>query len=268
MASPSQSAPNDPLAEALRENQELRNALAQIQADYQAAQEKLRQQMAAADSATQQLQQFLYAATHDLQEPLRGIITYAQLLDRQFVADPATHEFTTFLLGGALRMRDMLQQLLIYSRAGSAKHKKVINLNVPLQMALLKLDPQIRSSGAHIVRESLPQAIGDETEIMQLFEHILSNAIKFRSETPLQVKITAEQGTDECTVTLSDNGLGIDPRFCEQVLLPFKRLHGNGIPGSGLGLAICQKILRAHHGRIWLQSDGQLGTTVSFTLPA
>ena len=267
MASPSQPAP-DPLAEALRENQELRSSLAQMQADYHAAEEKVRQQMAAADSATEQLQQFLYAASHDLQEPLRAIITYAQLLDRQFVADPATQEFTTFILGGALRMRELLQQLLIYSRAGSAKHKKVVNLNVPLQMALLKLDPEIRSSGAHVVRESLPEAIANETEIMQLFEHILSNAIKFRSETPLQIRITAEQGTNDCTITVSDNGLGIDTRFCEQVLLPFKRLHGNGIPGSGLGLAICHKILRAHRGRIWLQSDGKVGTTVNFTLPA
>jgi light-regulated signal transduction histidine kinase (bacteriophytochrome) len=266
MASPSQPIA-DPLAEALRENHELRCALAQVQADYQAAQEKARQLAAAADSAAEQLQQFLYAASHDLQEPLRGIITYAQLLDRQFAADQADHEFTSFILSGALRMRELLQRLLVYSRAGSAKFRKVVNLNVPLQMALLKLDPEIRASGATIVRDSLPEAIGDVAEISQLFEHIVSNALRFRSDTPPQIRIVAEQGTEDCTVTVSDNGLGIDPRFCEQVLLPFKRLHGSVIPGSGLGLAICDKILRANRGRIWIQSDGKLGSTVSFTLP-
>ncbi len=260
MATPSTPLP-DSLEEILRENQELRSALAQLQ-------EKSNQQATAVASAHEQLQQFLYAASHDLQEPLRGIITYAQLLDRQFAADPANHEYTAFILSGALRMRDLLQQLLVYSRAGNAKHRKVINLNVPLQMALLKLAPEIRSGGARIVRDSLPEAIADENEISHLFHHILTNSLKYqRADTTPEITITAEQGTDECTVTLRDNGVGIDPRFCEQVLLPFKRLHGKEVPGSGLGLAICEKIIRAHQGRLWIESDGTHGTAVRFTLP-
>ena len=250
MASSSSSPSPDPLAEALRENQELRKSLAQVQAAY-----------------GEQLQQFLYAASHDLQEPLRGIVTYAQLLDRQFAADPATHEYTSFILGGALRMRELLQQMLVYSRAGSAKQRKVFNLNLPLQMALLKLAPEIRSCDARILRDPLPEAVGDENEIAQVFEHILSNSLKFRSSAAPEIAVCAEQGTAECIVSVRDNGLGIDPRFSEQVFLPFKRLHGNGIPGSGLGLAICSKILRAHQGRIWVESDGHSGATVRFTLP-
>ena len=266
MAFPS-TPPLDPLAEALRENQELRRSLVQIAAELDATREKSKQQEAAAESVAQQLQQFLYAASHDLQEPLRGIITYTQLLERQVSTNPSNQEYTTFILEGALRMRQLLQQLLAYSRAGSAKLRTAVNLNVPLQMALLKLAPQISSSGAQIVRNSLPAAIGDENEISQVFHHVLSNSLQYRSDAPPEILITAEQGTDECTVTVKDNGIGIDPRFREQVLLPFKRLHGNGLSGNGLGLAICDKIVRAHRGRLWVESDGPPGATVRFTLP-
>jgi signal transduction histidine kinase len=263
MASPS-TPPPDPLAEALRENQELRSALARIQAAHEALQGKTQQQIAAVN---EQVQQFLYAASHDLQEPLRGILTYAQLLDRQLAADPANGEYASFILRGALRMRELLQQLLVYSRAGSAKHRKPISLIVPLQMALLKLAPEIAACGAQIVRNPLPEVFGDESEIAQVFEHILSNSLKFRSTTPPEIVIDAEEGTEECTIIVRDNGIGIDPRFCDQVLLPFKRLHGNAVPGTGLGLAICDKILRANHGRIRVESDGEHGSTVRFSLP-
>jgi light-regulated signal transduction histidine kinase (bacteriophytochrome) len=268
MGSPSKPVP-DPLAEALEENQQLRSSLARLQTAYESCQEKTKQQTAAAN---EQLQQFLYAASHDLQEPLRGIITYAQLLDREFAADPvnadsANRESTSFILSSALRMRELLQQMLVYSRAGSAKHRKAVNLNVPLQMALLKLAPEIAACGAQIVHDPLPEVFGDETEIAQVFEHIMSNSLKFRSASPPEIVISAEQGTEQCTVTVRDNGIGIDPRFCEQVLLPFKRLHGNGIPGAGLGLAICNKILSANQGHIQLESDGEHGSTVRFSLP-
>ena len=134
-------------------------------------------------------------------------------------------------------------------------------------MALLKLAPEIRSAGAKITHQLLPEAIADENEISQLFDHILSNSLKFHAAAAPEISISAEQGTDECTVTVRDNGVGIDPRFCEQVLLPFKRLHGHEIAGNGLGLAICNKIVRAHNGRLWVESDGTHGTTVRFTLP-
>ena len=259
MASSAKPLPDSPV-EALHEIEELRRSLAQLQAAMAA-------QKAAADLAGEQLQQFLYAASHDLQEPLRGIITYAQLLERQPGADPASDEYITFILRGALQMRELLQQLLAYSRAGSAKKYRLINLNVPLQMALLKLAPEIRASGAQIAPDPLPEAMGDENEISQVFHHILGNSLKFHSNLPPEISIAAEQGTGECTITVRDNGVGIEPRFCEQVLLPFKRLHGHEIEGNGLGLAICSKILRAHQGRIYVESDGVHGTAVHFTLP-
>jgi len=238
----------DPLAEALLENQQLRQQLSQ---------------------SAEQLQRFLYAAGHDLQEPLRGIITYAQLLERQSASESTNREYTTFILSSALRMRELLQQILVYSRAGAAaKQRKVINLNVPLQMALMNLAPQITASGAKVSRGSpLPDVIGDENEVSQVFQHILGNSLKFRSAEPLEILIGAEKGSDECRISVRDNGLGIDPRFCEQAILPFKRLHSSEVAGNGLGLAICDKLVRANQGRLWVESDGSRGTTVFFTLP-
>jgi signal transduction histidine kinase len=263
MASPSNPSPVS-LNEALRENQELRSSLAQLQ----------REKAAAADSASAQLRQFLYAASHDLQEPLRAILSYSQLLDRELAGDAPAREYFSFILSGANRMKELLQRLLVYSRAGSSKQRNIVSLNVPLEMALLKLAADIKSSSARIHREPLPEAIADEGEIAQVFENLLGNSLKFRSADAPEITITAEQGSGECTISLRDNGMGLDPRFCEQALLPFKRLHsgGNsgsgGNAGSGLGLAICERIIRAHDGRIWLESDGSHGTMVRFTLPA
>jgi signal transduction histidine kinase len=255
MASPSNQAAEQTLAEVLRENQDLRNSLARLEA------------ASAHDSAAEQLRQFLYAASHDLQEPLRAILTYAELLERQFGGEPAAREYFGFIIGGANRMKDLLQRMAVYSRAGSAKERTAIPLSVPLQRALLKLAPEIQSRSARLIRHPLPEALANEAEIAQVFENVIGNSLKFCSSADPEIDISAEQGSEECTVIVRDNGLGIEPRFCQHALLPFKRLHNSAIPGSGLGLAICEKILRAHHGRIWLESDGSHGTTVRFTLP-
>jgi light-regulated signal transduction histidine kinase (bacteriophytochrome) len=254
------------LADVLRENQELRSSLTRLQADYQAAEERTKR----AGSATggEQLSQFLYAASHDLQEPLRAILSYAQLLDRQLAADAPEHEYFSYIIGGANRMKELLQRLLLYARAGSSKRRAAINLNVPFDRALLKLAGEINFSSARIVCEPLPEALADEAEIAQVFENVIGNSLRFRSAAVPEIFIAAERGSDECTITVRDNGLGIDSRFCREALLPFKRLHHTDLPGSGLGLAICEKILRAHGGRIWLESDGSHGTTVRFTLPS
>ncbi len=267
MASPPKPAP-DSLAAAIEENRRLNVSLAQLQAEHQAVVERNKKLEMHAASASEQLQQFLYAASHDLQEPLRAVVTYAQLLAGKLENDASASEYNGFVLAGALRMRELLQQLIAYSRAGGAKHRKAIDLNVPLQMALLKLNPEVKATGAEIEREPLPNAIGDENEIAQVFAHLLSNSLKFRSPEIPKIRIAAEQGSDECVISVEDNGVGIDPRFREHVLLPFKRLHSNGAAGGcGLGLAICQKVVSAHGGRIWIESDGEHGTSVRFALP-
>jgi two-component system, chemotaxis family, sensor kinase Cph1 len=241
----------DRLAEVLRENDELRKSLAKLQAAHDA-----------------EVQEFLYAASHDLQEPLRGILSYAQLLERDSAAGQQAHEYSSFIIEGATRMRDRLQHIMIYSRAGTAKRRANLSLNLPLQRALLKLAAEISACSARIVHDRLPETVADESEIAQVFENLISNSLKFRSEETPEIRITAEQGSDECVIAVSDNGVGIEPRFCEHVLLPFKRLHDKRFPGHGLGLAICEKILRANQGRLWVESDGVRGTTVRFTLPA
>jgi light-regulated signal transduction histidine kinase (bacteriophytochrome) len=239
----------DSLTEALAENERLRSELAK-----------------AAGLGDEALQQFVYAASHDLQEPLRMVLTYAQLLQRQFPKDEQAQEFTSFIISGADRMKCLIQNLLTYSRVGTSRRRGEVKLNACLQWALLKLAQAIQESSAVITHDDLPNVQADETEMAQVFENLLSNALKFRGDASPQVHLSMEEGSGEWILSVRDNGTGIDPRFLEQVLLPFKRLHGKGIPGSGLGLAICQKIVRAHAGRLWVESDGQQGTTVHFTI--
>ncbi|HEY1947121.1 MAG TPA: ATP-binding protein [Bryobacteraceae bacterium] len=244
--------PNPPdlqLAEALAENERLKSELAK-----------------AAGSGEEALQHFIYAASHDLQEPLRMVLTYAQLLQRQFPDDERAQEFTSFIISGVGRMNGLIQNLLVYSRVGTSKRRSAVNLNACLQWALLKLAPAIKESGAAITHDELPEVQADETEMAQVFENLIGNALKFRDTNSPHIHISAEEGSGEWILSVRDNGTGVDPRFLEQVLLPFKRLHGKGVPGSGLGLAICDKVVRSHAGRIWVESDGQQGTSVHFTI--
>jgi two-component system, chemotaxis family, sensor kinase Cph1 len=243
------SLPN-PLADALAENERLKSELAKANASDEEA-----------------LQHFIYAASHDLQEPLRMVLSYAQLLQRRFVDDAEAREFTAFIVSGVGRMNGLIQNLLAYSRVGTSKRRSEVNLNVCLQMAQLKLAAVIKETGAVITRDDLPKVQADENEMAQVMENLLSNALKFKAADSPQIHISAEEGSGEWILTVRDNGSGVDPRFLEAVLLPFKRLHGKGVPGSGLGLAICDKVVRAHAGRVWVESDGQQGTQVHFTLP-
>jgi len=222
----------------------------------------------AAALANEQLQKFLYAASHDLQEPLRAIVAYAQLMERHLAGDAVAQEYLPFIMSGANRMKELLQNILIYAHAGCSQKRKAISLEVPLARALLKLAPAIEANNGRITRHSLPEVVADEAEIALVFENLLRNSLQFRSTAAPEISIAAEQGSDECVVTLRDNGLGIDPQFREEVLLPFKRLHGKDLSGTGLGLAICEKIIRAHEGCIWLESDGLHGAAVHFTLPS
>jgi signal transduction histidine kinase len=238
------------LAEALAENERLKGELAK-----------------AIESREEAVQHFIYAASHDLQEPLRMVLSYAQLLQRQFTDNAEAQEFTSFIVSGVGRMNGLIQNLVAYSRVGTSKRRSAVNLNACLQWALLKLGTIIKESSATITHDELPEVQADETEIAQVLENLLGNALKFRGADPPQIHVSAEEGRGEWILSVRDNGTGVDPRFLEQVLLPFKRLHGKGVPGSGLGLAICDKVVRAHGGHIWLESDGQQGTRVYFTLP-
>jgi light-regulated signal transduction histidine kinase (bacteriophytochrome) len=248
------------LAQALRENAELKKALDDCLGAQKAAQ-------TAAEEAVKELQDFVYATSHDLQEPLRAVSAYGQLLQRKYAEDAETSELTGFIIHGAKQVTNLLQALLAYSRAGNSPRRNMVKLSAIIQSALFKLNDRIRESGAKVECGELPDLLVDQTQLVQVFEQLVANAIIYRSGEPPVIEITAEEGDEECTISIRDNGKGIEPRFHEQVFLPFKRLHGKEVPGAGLGLAVCRKIIAAHGGKIWVESNGEQGSSFKFTIP-
>lgn len=227
------------LAEALRENSLLTLALKQAEASALFAQEELRL--------------FAYAASHDLQEPLRSITSYAQLLQRQYAGNKEAAEFIAYIVDGVSRMTALIRDLLTYSRLGNPQRKNV-QLSSLVQWAMMNLNTSIRETNARIVFGDLPVVAVDEMQMVQVFQHLFSNSLKFRSTAPPEIEVTAEEGSDSHIISISDNGIGIEPRFREQIFGVFKRLHGREVPGSGIGLALCRKIVEGHGGKIWVES--------------
>jgi light-regulated signal transduction histidine kinase (bacteriophytochrome) len=267
MSSLPQSA-GDELATVLRENQALKQSVAECEAAQRKAEQEAERGRAAAKAANEELQHFVYAASHDLQEPLRSISTYTQLLHRDYAKDAQAGELAAFIIDGVNQMNALIRDLLTYSRTGTVSKKTTVNLASTIQWAMFKLSNPIKESGAQVSCSDLPEVSIDDAQIALVFENLLSNSIKFRSSETPRIDITSEQKQDDAyTISVRDNGVGIESPFHDQVFLPFKRLHGKHIPGTGLGLAICRKIVGAHGGRIWVESDGKLGSTFKFTLP-
>ncbi len=228
---------------------------------------ELNQAQEDAKAATDELQYFVYAASHDLQQPLRAIGTHAQLLQRLFSSDQTAREFTQVVVDNATQMNGLITDLLTYSRLGNPFQPKPVNLNAPLQWALYTLAKPIAESHATVTASDLPEVSGDEKQLATVFENLIGNAIKFRAASPPAIEVSADESDLAITVSVQDNGPGIPPEYLERIFDPFKRLHGKEIPGSGLGLSICRKVLRAHHGKIWMESDGESGSTARFSLP-
>jgi light-regulated signal transduction histidine kinase (bacteriophytochrome) len=248
------------LADALRENAELKKALEECSEARQAAQ-------TTADRAVKELQDFVYATSHDLQEPLRAVSAYAQLLQRKYAEDADATELTGFIIHGAKRVTSLLQALLVYSRAGNSPQRNTVELSVIMQSVLFKLNDRIRQSGASVACGELPQVLADEAQLGQVIEQLVANALSYSFGEPPRIEITSEEGNEAHTISVRNNGKGIEARFHELIFLPFKRLHGKEVPGAGLGLAVCRKIVAAHGGKIWVESDGQQGSTFKFTIP-
>jgi two-component system, chemotaxis family, sensor kinase Cph1 len=140
-------------------------------------------------------------------------------------------------------------------------------MNLALQWAMLNLDRSIREHKATVTQDNLPEVIADETQMVQLFQNLIGNSIKYRSDLPPLIHVGAEEAADECVFSVRDNGVGIDPKFARQIFGVFKRLHGRDVPGTGIGLAICRKIVENHGGRIWVESDGRNGSCFKIALP-
>ena len=237
----------------------------------QQAREALEQHARDLERSNAELEQFAYVASHDLQEPLRMVASYAQLLSRRYrdQLDDDADDFIDYIVDGATRMQDLINDLLAFSRIGSRGGKFVsLDTNAVLQRVLNNLRLAIDDSQAVITYDHLPELNGDELEVVQLFQNLISNALKFHGETPPAVHIGAHQEDNEVVFSVADQGIGIESQYVERIFLLFQRLHGKKeYPGTGIGLAICKKIVDKHGGRIWIKSQPGKGTTFYFTLP-
>lgn len=251
-----------------------RGGLAVDNARLFAAAERERSEAQAAVAALRQsnaeLEQFAYVSSHDLQEPLRTVSSYAQLLAQRYRGKlgPDADEFIAYLVDGAQRMSGLIEDLLQYSRLvrmGTAPFTNV-NSGEALDMALMNLHKAIRDSGAQITREPLPIVSGHEIQISQVFQNLISNAIKYSGGRTPAIHISATRDGDEWRFAVADNGIGIDPQYRERIFGLFKRLHGRSVPGTGIGLATCKKIIEQHGGRIWVESVPKQGSTFYFRL--
>ena len=217
------------------------------------------------------LEQFAYVASHDLQEPLRMVATYTQLLAERYQGklDENADKYIHYAVDGALRMQTLVKDLLAFSRVGRLlQTPQAVDCKVVVQSVMANLQATIQESGARISYGALPVIVADRSELVQLFQNLIGNAIKFRSvETP-EVRITAQKKKKEWWFSVADNGIGIAPQHVDDVFVIFKRLHTREeYPGSGIGLAICKKIVEHNQGRIWVESQPRQGSTFRFTWP-
>ncbi len=223
--------------------------------------------------ANDDLQQFAYSASHDLQEPLRMVSTYTELLQQEFGSELGieAREYLGYVLKGSQRMEQLLADLRAYTLASTSDQvpNEGVDAGTTLDRALANLGASIKDSGALITRSALPHVKLHEFQMTQLFQNLIGNAIRYRSQTPPQIHIGAHRKGGEWVFSVRDNGIGIDPQYKEQVFELFKRLHSLAVyPGTGLGLSICKRIVERAGGRIWVESEPGRGSTFFFTLPA
>ena len=217
------------------------------------------------------LEQFAYVASHDLQEPLRMVATYTQLLAERYKGqlDENADKYIHYAVEGALRMQTLVKDLLAFSRVGRVPGTpQETDCGLLLRSVIANLQSAIQESGAHIRYQDLPVLLAQHSELVQLFQNLIANAIKFRREATPEVRITAEKMKKEWLFSVADNGIGIAAQHAEDVFVIFKRLHTREeYSGSGIGLAICKKIVEHNQGRIWVESQPGQGSTFRFTWP-
>lgn len=240
--------------------------------------ERRRLEKEAADRAedlarsNQELEQFAYVASHDLQEPLRIVAGYAQLLTKRYrgTLGQDADEFIEYMVDGVRRMQELIDALLQYSRVGrKGREMAPVDLDVAFDDAMANLRAAIEESQARVTRDDLPDVVADRLQLAQLFQNLIGNALKFKGEERPAVHVGAERHNGEWILEVRDNGIGIEPQYVDRIFDIFERLHSRErYDGTGIGLSICKKIVERHGGRIWVESDAGHGSAFRFTIPA
>jgi len=232
---------------------------------------QLRKVNASLAASNQDLERFAFIASHDLQEPLRMVTLFSQLLQKAYhdTLDAKATGYLNNIIDATERMRELLKSLLTYAEVGVYPDEvtKPVDLNVVLTKAMQILKPAMDDTGAAVVSAQLPVMKVSEGHFLQLFQNLIGNAIKYRSARPSRIEISVKLVDDHFRFAVADNGMGIEPEYHEKIFVAFKRLHGRQIPGTGIGLAICKRVLDHYGGRIWVESQPDMGATFIFTLP-
>ncbi len=236
------------------------------------AEAEIERKAAELSRAIEETQEFAYAASHDLQEPLRMVAGYTQLLSRRYAGklDSDADEYLQYAAEGANRMQQLVRDLLALSRAGNPESRRLerVELASVVQWAMMNLHPAVTESAAVITHDRLPAVMADQARLAMVMQNLIANAIKFRSLEPPKIHISVASEAENWVFCVEDNGIGFDMKYAGRIFGVFKRLHGQDFPGTGIGLAIAKKVVEIHRGRMWAESEPGKGSRFYFTLPA
>jgi PAS domain S-box-containing protein len=233
------------------------------------ANEELKKYVQALEVSNAELEQFAYIASHDLQEPLRTISSYCQMMEHEYkgTLDQKADEYIKFTVDASNRMQSLIKDLLTYSRIGRDRAPTEIDCNIIVADVIRVLKPSIEGSKAEVSSDHLPSIVADPIQMNQLFQNLIGNALKFCSDKPLKIHISYKNEGQRYVFSVTDNGIGIDPQYAQRIFVIFQRLHTReAYPGTGIGLSICKKVVENHGGKIWVESTPGQGSTFYFSI--